>query len=97
MPQIWLDDAELGTLFGTTAEVARERVLSLGWARRRSRDGTSRAKLPTSVFEDFLLDYAARRLAESVADRSVAELRALLDRAGQTPRSTRRPEAARAA
>lgn len=82
MPQIWLDDEELATLLRCPAAEARRQVLTLGWSRRRSRDGVSRTKLPRGVFEEFLLDYASRLLAEAVADRSVPELRGLLERAG---------------
>jgi hypothetical protein len=78
VPQIWLSDEELGAMFGCSRAVARDRSIAHGWARRRSMDGLSRTKLPQEMFEEFLLDYAARLLAKSAADSSVAQLRGML-------------------
>lgn len=83
MPQIWLSDEELGAMFGCSRAVARDRSIAYGWARRKSTDGLSRTKLPQDMFEEFLLDYAARLLAKSAADSSVAQLRGMLARAGR--------------
>lgn len=94
MPQIWLDNEELGKLFGCSPETARQRSIGLGWPRRRSRDGLSRARLPPEIFESMLLDHAARALAEEVADRSVAELRDLLARARRGPAEPSMPQSA---
>lgn len=81
MPQIWLNDDELGAMLGCPAAIARDRSIAGGWARRRGHDGISRSKLPEEMFEGFLLDYAARLIAARAADQSVMQLREMLTQA----------------
>lgn len=78
MPQIWLTDDELGTVLQCEPARARARALAQGWHRRRCSDGVTRAKLPVQMFEDFVLEYAARLMADRAADVAVSELKSIL-------------------
>lgn len=89
MPQIWLTDDELGTVLQCDPTRARARSLAQGWPRRRCSDGATRAKLPAQMFEDFVLDYAARLMADRAADVAVAELKGILWSARQREVSLR--------
>ena len=77
MPQIWLTDEELAMEFRCEADEARAISIARGWTRKRSRDGVSRALLPTDMVRAFM---ASAVLEGDATEAMVAELRATSER-----------------
>lgn len=78
MPQIWLDDDELAAFAGLSAPGARRHAIRQGWARMRSRSGTTRSRLPAEMTQEYL-HFAMRMEAEQAfPSRSWASLRRAL-------------------
>lgn len=90
MPQIWLTYEELGTVFHCDVAEARRAVAEHDWARRKSRDGQTRVKLPPMAAHQFMMNYAATFDSTMPAethhlistDSLVASLRSILVQAG---------------
>jgi len=83
MPQIWMTYIELGSLLACAPHEARDRAISIGADRKRSRDGLSRVKLPPSWAELFIERIRSNDRSERVA-RELSELQHLHQRSQQT-------------
>src|SRR5262245_36822911 len=79
VPQIWLTYDELGALMNCDAAEARGTAAAIRLARRKSRDGQTRAKLSPFLAERFLNSLLQQRLEQQLAD-SAADLRSMHER-----------------
>lgn len=83
MPQIWMTYEEVGELLGCDPYEARSHGLNAGWARKKSRDGQTRLKLPSSAVHMFLDRYVERYIdrpqASSLQVRQMQTLAASID------------------
>jgi len=67
VPQIWLTYDELAALMNCDAASARSAAVALGLARRRSRDGQTRAKLTQPLTDAFLELVLREHIARDLA------------------------------
>ncbi|MFB9262967.1 hypothetical protein ACFFWD_07240 [Bradyrhizobium erythrophlei] len=92
MPQIWLSYEELAALLDCDIPRARTAAAAMRLDRRRSRDGTSRAKLPPSLATAFLDGILRQRFEQEIAT-CAGDLRATYERMAERAPTLRLPSA----
>jgi hypothetical protein len=76
MPQIWMTYREIADMLGCDADAARAETIRRSLDRKKSRDGSTRAKLDLELAALFI---AAIRDADSALDQAIRDLRVMGD------------------
>ena len=74
MPQIWMTYREIADMLGSDTDTARAETIRRSLDRKKSRDGSTRAKLDLELTALFV---AAIRDADSVLDQAIQDLRTM--------------------
>jgi hypothetical protein len=74
MPQIWMTYREIADMLGSDADAARAETIRRSLDRKKSRDGSTRAKLDLELTALFV---AAIRDADPALDQAIHDLRAM--------------------
>jgi hypothetical protein len=74
MPQIWMTYREIADMLGSDADAARAETIRRSLDRKKSRDGSTRAKLDLELTALFV---AAIRDADPTLDQAIHDLRAM--------------------
>ena len=83
MPQIWMTYRELADMLGCDADTARAEAVQRSLDRKKSRDGSTRAKLDLELTAKF---FAAIRETEPALEQAIRDLRAVGDAMSQDRR-----------
>ena len=90
VPQIWLTYEELAALIACDTTQARAAASAIGLDRRKSRDGTTRAKLTPALTTAFLDGMLQQRLEQEMAA-CAGDLRAMRERMAERGPALRLP------
>jgi hypothetical protein len=83
MPQIWMTYREIADMLGSDTDVARAETIRRSLDRKKSRDGSTRAKLDLELTALFI---AAIRDADPALDQAIHNLRVMGEAMSQSGR-----------